>query len=535
MRTHLAHLALVLFPLVGSACLPGGDQPDPPLLRVTSPQRSLIQDRTGPLVVTGTVAPNPTGSAVASVVVNGAPATVGADGTFTAMIDVLPGATLIHTVATDAAGGIATDTRSVLAGERRASGSSIEDAIAASISAPAFLQIGKAAAELIKSADLKALIAPLNPIVHAGDDGGPDCVYGQAYVDSITIADADITLVPVFGGLQISATFDRPVITGHARYALTCVDGQSNFRITATSASISGVLVLSTGGANGLTTQLQDQDVQLPGLDISAGGIPGTILNLIPLEKVIQTAVPAAARLFVTPLLNKAVATLTGPQQLPVLGQTLNLQVTPSAIAFDPAGGDVMLDMKLLIEGAEHSPGFIFTPNTAPALDPGRGLALGIADDLVNDALAQLTAKGLLNLQLPGTSARVAMTSPPMISADPRDGKLRVVLPDMIVTLGSDRRLAVNAEIALTVQPADGGSALSIDLGTPAIAIDPLDDVPVADSGLVPAIRTTTDDQRGSIKDLLQHIPLPKVGGLTLTDTSVAGGGGYVLVKTTLK
>jgi len=33
----------------------------------------------------------------------------------------------------------------------------------------------------------------------------------------------------------------------------------------------------------------------------------------------------------------------------------------------------------------------------------------------------------------------------------------------------------------------------------------------------------------------LQNIPLPKVGGLTLTETSVTGGGGYVLVKTTLK
>jgi hypothetical protein len=451
------------------------------------------------------------------------------------MIDVPAGATLIHTVATDAAGGIATDTRSVLAGERRAPGSSIRNAIAASISAPAFTQIGDAAAKLIKSADLTALIAPMNPVVHAGDEGGLGCLYGQAFVDKITIADAKIALAPVAGGLQLSATFDRPVITGHARYGLACANGQSNFEIRAASASLNGVLVLSIDGANGLTTQLQNTDVQLPGLDISASGIPGTILGLIPLEKVIKTVAPAAARLFVTPLLNKAIGTLTGPQKLPVLGQTLNLQVTPSAVAFAPARGDVMLDMKLLIEGAETSPGFIFTPNGTPSLDPGRGLALGIADDLANDALAQLTAKGLLNLQVPGTSAQVTMTSPPMLSADPEDGKLRLVLPDMIVTLGSQRRLAVNAEIALAVQPADGGSALSIDLGTPAIAIDSLDDVPVADSGFAPAIQETTDEQRGSIKDLLKNIPLPKVGGLTLTDTSVAGGSGYVLVKTTLK
>jgi hypothetical protein len=538
MRTHLVHLVLLalLALLAGSGCLAGGgDQPDPPLLRVTSPHRSLIQDRTGPLVITGTVAPNPTGADVASVVVNDTRATIDADGTFTATIDVPAGATLIHTVATDAAGGIATDTRSVLAGERRAPGSSIENAIAASISASAFTQIGAAAGKLIKSADLKALIAPLNPVVHAGDDAGPDCLYGQAFVDTMTIADAKIALAPVAGGLQLSATFDRPVITGHVRYALSCVNGQSNFEIRATSASLSGVLALSINGPSGLTTQLLNSNVQLPGLGITASGIPGTILNFIPLEKVIQTAAPAAARLFVTPLLNKAIGTLTGPQKLPVLGQTLDLQVTPSAIAFDPSRGDVMLDMKLLIEGAERSPGFIFTPNGAPALDPGRGLAFGIADDLANDALAQLAAKGLLNLQLPGTSAQVTMTSPPMLSADPKDGKLRLVLPDMIVMLGQKGRIAVNAEIAFAAQPADGGSSLAIELGTPAIAIDSLDDTPAADSGLAPAIQATTAEQRGSIKDLLKNIPLPKVGGLTLTDTSVTGGNGYVLVTTTLK
>jgi hypothetical protein len=533
MRPHLA--LLVVLSTLGSACLAPGDQPDPPLLRVTSPQRGLIQDRTGPLVVTGTVAPNPTGSPVDRVMVNDTRATINADGTFTATVDLPAGATLIHTVATDAAGGLATDTRSVLAGERRAPGSVIENAIAASISAPAFTQIGNAAGKLLREADLTALIAPLNPVVHAGDDEGPDCLYGQAIVDKVTIADARISLAPVAGGLRISATLDRPVITGRARYALTCVNGQSNFEIKAASASINGVLALSINGASGLTAQLQNPDVQLPGLDITTTGIPGTILNLIPLEKVIQTVAPAAARLFVTPLLNNAVGALTGPRRLSVLGQTLDIQVTPRAIAFTPAAGNVMLDMKLLIEGAESSPGFIFTPNQAPVLDAGGGLALGIADDLVNSAVAQLAAKGLLDMQLPGTSARLTITSPPMVSADPEDGKLRLVLPDMIVMLGATKRIAVNAEVALTVRSVNDGTALAIDLGTPAIAIDSLDDVPVADSGLAPAIQMTTNDQRGSIKDMLQHIPLPKVGGLTLSNTSVAGGSGYVLVETTLK
>jgi hypothetical protein len=76
---------------------------------------------------------------------------------------------------------------------------------------------------------------------------------------------------------------------------------------------------------------------------------------------------------------------------------------------------------------------------------------------------------------------------------------------------------------------------VSIDLGTPALAVDSLDELAVADSSLTPAIQTATNDQRGSIADLLQNIPLPRIGGLTLTETSVTGGQGYVVVKTTLK
>jgi hypothetical protein len=532
---HLTTLIVIASSLVGSACMVGGDDANPPVLRVTSPQRSKVQDRPGALVVTGTVAQNPLGAAVDSVMVNGTRAMLNADGTFSATIDVPAGATLIHTYATDIAGGIATDTRSVQAGERRPPGSSIQNAIAASISAPVFTQIGNLAGRSLKAANLTALIAPLNPVVRAGDEQGPDCLYGQAFVDSVTIADARISLAPVAGGLQISATLDRPVITGHAMYAVTCINGQSNFEIKANAASLSGVLTLSTNGPNGLSADLLNPDVQLPGLDITATGIPGAILNLIPLERVIQKIAPLAARTFVTPLLNTAVGTLTGPQKLPVLGQTLNLQVAPSAIAFTPAAGSVMLDTRMLIEGAESSPGFIFTPNDAPTLDAGGGLALGISDDLANDVLAQLAAKGLLNMQLPGSTARLTLTSPPMISPDPKDGKLRLVLPDMMIMLGGTKSLAVNVEIGLTVRSINDGTALAIDLGTPSIALDSLDDAPDTAASLAPAIQTTTNDQKGSILDMLQNIPLPKVAGFTLSNTQVTGGSGYVLVKTTLK
>ena len=542
---HLIATCLLTACVVG----PSGPQPDPPLLQITSPARSLIQDRAGSLVVTGMVAPNPTGAAVASVKVNDTPATVSADGSFSATIQLPAGATLIHTVALDAAGGTATDTRSVLAGERRASGSNVQDAIGVAVSPRVFTKLASIATNAIKSANLMALVGPLNPVVHSGDEAGPDCLYAQGFVDNVTITDAKITLAPVSGGLQISATLQQPRITGHTRHAVACADGTSEFVITASSATIGGVLTLGVNGMNGFTSELANPVIQLPGLDITATNFPDALLDVLPLEKVIQFVAPTAVRLFVNPMLNDALGALTGPQKLAVLGKTITIQVAPRAIAFDPGGGTVMLDMKMLFEGTPGAPGFTFTPNGMPSLDAGDGIALGIADDLANDALAQLTASGLLNINLVQegstfTTAKITATSPPTISADGTDGKLRLIIPDMMVTFVDQAgtpvsRAAVNAQIPLAIKPADGGSSIAIDLGTPAIAIDALDDLTgmtmPPESEFAQTITLATSAQKGSIADTLKSIPLPKLGGITLSDVSVNGANGYVLVKTNLK
>ena len=543
----MRHLTAIIF--LAACSVGGGDQPDPPLLQVTSPARSMVQARAGSIVVTGMVAPNPTGAAVATVKVNDTLASVGADGSFTATINVAPGATLIHTVATDSAGGLATDTRSVLAGERRMSGSNVQNAIGAQISPKAFAKISGIATNLIKTANLTALVAPLNPVVHAGDEQGPDCLYAQAFVDTVTITDANIMLVPAAGGLQISATLQSPRITGHTRHAVACANGASDFVVTANSASFAGLLELSTDGMMGFSTEIANPVIQLPGLKITATNFPDALLNVLPLEKVIQFVAPTAVRLFVNPMLNDALGALTGPQKLAVLGKNMTIQVAPRAIAFTPAGGDVMLDMKMLMEGTPGMPSFTFTPNGMPTLAAGDGIGLGIADDLANDALAQLTASGLLNINLKQegstfTTAKLTATLPPTISADSTDGKLRVSIPDMMVTFLDSTgtptaRAAVNAQIPFAIKPADGGSSVAVDLGTPAIAIDAIDDLTgmtmPPESDFAQTITIGTNSQKGTMADLLKSIPLPKLGGITLSDVSVTGGAGYVLVKTTLE
>src|SRR5262249_28652895 len=130
---------------------------------------------------------------------------------------------------------------------------------------------------------------------------------------------------------------------------------------------------------------------------------------------------------------------LAGPQQLDVLGKKLDLQLAPSAIAFDSSGAILSMNLKVLLEGSETSPGFIFTNNGSPAMTASYGIQIGLADDLLNELFAELHTLGALDFTLPKDfgmfdALQVHMTMPPMVSADASNGQLRVVLGDMKAT-----------------------------------------------------------------------------------------------------
>ena len=543
---NLASSLLVL----ATACTSGpAIIPDPPVLHVTSPERSLIQDHAGAITVTGTATPNAKGVAVTKVMVNGVEAVVGADGTFSAVVNVPAGATLIHTEASDSAGGKATDTRSVEAGELRAPGAEVENAITAALSKEAFAKIASIAGPMIKNTDMAPLLAPMQPMIHSGDADGEDCLFGRLYIDNLTMTDAKIQLTPVDGGLAFYAEMDGLDVPGHMRYAVACISGQDTTDVSATKVAISGTLLISPDGMNGFTTQLVDQNVVLEGLNISAGGVPGAILDIIPLDSVIQYVAPKAAEMFMGPMMNKALGALGGPQKLNVLGKTIDVQVSPTDISFTSSGGLVTLNTKMLIEGTESSKGFIYTDNGMPTMDPGQGMQLGLADDLANEMLSQLVATGLLNLSMPASantfdSTSIAMTSPPMISADPADGQMRLFLPDMMATFMLQGvpvgKAAINAKVDLKIVPASGNDyAVAIQLGKPTIEVDVLGDIQnkteFTNDDLSTAVKLSLDSQITTISALLGSIPLPQMAGLQMKDLSITAQSGYVMMKGTLQ
>jgi len=545
MRTLLLTTGLSLLATVAACSDSASELKDPPVLRVTSPQRSLIQDRAGLVRVTGTVAPNEiSGEVVEKVLVNNVQATVSADGTFTAMVEVKPGATLLHTTARDAAGQEASDTRSVHAGELRAVGANIENALTVAVSKQAFAKLSAAAGPMIEGIDMAAMLAPMQPMVHLGDEAGEDCAFARMYVDDVNMANAEISLIPTNAGLQFRAQIDGLDVPARARYSVACLDGSNTIRVTATRVVVAGTLVVTATGNQGFKTSLTGETVTITGLDIQASGIPGSIINLLRLDTIAGFIISKAAPLAMEPMMNKALGGLDGPQMMDVMGKTLHMEVDPTTIDIDSSGALVTLSTKVLLAGSESSPGFVFTDNGMPTMDSGTGMQIGLADDLANEMMAEVTAIGMLNLSVPAhggsfDNTSIAMTLPPMISADPADGKMKVILGDMMATYTDHgtpvAKAAISAAIELKVVPASSGFGIALELGTPVTHVDVLDDIAnttrMTGQDLAKATEVGLAAQVTALGKLLSSIPLPAVAGVQMRNMSIGSDDGYVMVR----
>ena len=540
MRNLLTVYGGLVLVAAAAGCEAGpGAAAEPPVLKVTSPVRGLIQDHAGQVTVTGTVAPNAKGDPVDGVLVNAVPATVGADGTFRATIDVAEGATMIQTIARDRNGTTASDTRAVEAGQLRAVGANIPSAVTAAMSADAFAKLSAAAGPIVKAIDLAAMLAPMQPMVNVGSG----CDFGQIFVDNVTFSDIKIAMAPVQGGLSLRVEIDDLAVPAHLRYRLACLPtGSSNLGISATKVVVAGTLNVTPNGMAGFTTKLASPDVSLTGFQML--GIPSGVLAFLDVDAAISFIVTKGAELAMNPLMNQALGALAGPQQLDVLGTKLAMQVAPSAITFDPTGAVIAMNMQAMLAGSEASPGFIYTSNGTPTMDPSVGFQLGLADDLANELMAELQALGTLDLTMPvqgGTfdAAQLHMTMPPMISADATDGRMRVVLGDVLATFTRQGtpvgKAAINARIDLKIAPIASGYTVALQLGTPEIHVDTLDDIAnttgVDDQDLATATGIVLGAQIDSISKLLLAIPVPAIAGIQIRNLAIGADHGYVMVS----
>jgi hypothetical protein len=547
MRKLILGLSLLSTASIGAFGCSAADGPDgpPPVLKITSPARGTIQSGLDDVEVRGTVTAAPdtgngAGLPVASVEVNGVPAQVATDGSFVARVPIGAGATMLHTVALDTDGNEALDTRTIEAGTLLPIDSTIDDAITAAISRDAFAKIGELAGNLIKATDLGSLVQGMNPVVDSGD--GPDCLYGQAFIQDLDMANATIELVPYAGGLQLHATIDGLDVPLTTQYAVACVDGDTDVRITADHVDIVGDLALSVSNGR-IDVELMNPDVQLDNLEIDASGLPGTIIDMLSLDSAIQWIIPYAVDMFVGPMLNDAIAGMAvGPLELDILGQHLTMGVSPSAIEMTADGGKLMMDSEFHVRGSELSPGLVFTQNGLPSMDAGNGFQLAMADDAINQLMNGFWAVGAMNMTIPHQAGqfdhlKLEARLPPMMSASTTDGDMKLVIGDMMVTLiGSgveQAKLAFNVEVAMQME--SEGAVMKLGLEEPVVYIDTTDEIAnisgFTDDDLETIHHTVVGLMMDQMLPLLGAVPLPSFAGIQLEDISIQGKAGYVTIS----
>jgi hypothetical protein len=518
--------------------------PDAPRVHITTPARGTFAGDVRSLVVTGTATDD---SQVAQVQVNGVDATLAGDGSWTATIPVVAGTQLIHAVARDAQGNVGKESRAVVVGPMQPIATAVPSAITAAMSAQTFDAIGRGVAGFLTSGDLEAVIAPHNPVIDIG--GGPGCNYVQAAITRMTVGSATrVGLVPQSGGLGLDVELDRVAIGMHVRYAGLCLDGESDIAVSATHITVSGVLSVGIK-AGTFDVRLTGQSVQVTGFNIDLDGGLGDVIDALHLDTALGPIVGWATELFAVPVVNTALASLGDTRTVDVLGTPVDIVVAPSRIAFDASGAEILLDTALRAHGDTASPGFVFVANQQPAMSTDRGFALAIADDAANQLLGSYwAARGLdrrFDLATGSYGAlgklydRVELSAkvPPFVDAT--GGSLKLTVGDLIATFKNGdavaTSVAVSAEVALrAVIDPDGKPRL--DIGMPITYVDVLDEnveganvLSNAQFEVITSFALSRVIAVGS--GSIGAIPLPSLGGVTVTGLGVAEQTGYVIVN----
>ncbi len=552
----MRNFKIIAFGIVGllAACTdhpynPNGPALDPnaPRVTITTPARGTIAGDVQTVTVTGTATDD---VGVTSLTINGAAVPVAGDGSFTATVPVTPGTNLLHAIASDASGNQGTATRAVVAGPMTPIANPVTNGLTAALSAQTFAAIGRGAATYMTSGDLATTLEAGNPVINDGAPNGPDCLYVQGSITSFTIGGATIGMVPQTGGLALDAELDNVFIGMHLNYAAACINGSRDITIAASHVSITGNLAIGISNTDGtFAIALNNTNVNFTGLDIELGGLIGDIADLLDLNTSLGPIVAWAAEKFVVPSLNTALDGLNKTEQVTVFGRTIDISVKPATINFSSAGAIVGLDTTLRAEGDSKSPGFVAIASTPPTMDASQGFELAVAQNAANQLFGSLWASGGLdqNIDLTGGSygnlgtlynaVDVTTAVPPFVDAT-GDG-LVLTVGDLLGSFQNNgdvvTSVAINGQVDIKVT-ADATGAMKLDVGTPTVYVD------VDDTGVDGANELSNEQFQAILSFALSRviavgsgsvgaIPLPSVGGVSVTNLTIGEQTGYVLVQ----
>ena len=531
---------------------------NPPSVRIVAPERGTVL--VAEEVWVSGYASDDVG--VDRIEVNGVVANLQVDGYFEALVPAPTGLTLLQTVVADAAGNRATDTRSVMSGDLRVSDARVDDALVARLNEQTFSALGTMTGNIMETTDYAAIAAPLNPVIEMGGS----CLGAQFDLLDVAMSEAVVDLVPIDGGLAVSIeVFDLDVDL-FARFAVACIDGSSTVGITADRLLITGRVPITLSGDE-ILVDIVDVESTIDGLDLDVGILPDAIVDLA--NGLIESQVES----ILVDTLEQDVATMvedflagfaTTGQAFMIFGEEVVVTAAPTRLDFTTEGGTIVLDSHVDVTGSVGV-GYVASPRPLPSsvvLDAtGQGLRLGLADDMVNQALSAFWSSGALNLSFDlgsedGNSStlgdlvdavQINMLLPPYARAEVVGESVQVTLGDMLVDIidKSDRgeevitRLAVSATIELGLESGANGE-LRLVTSTPSVWVDVIDQGIeganiLADEQIEALASAATGRVAAILDDLVGALPIPVFGGVSIVDITLETATGYLLLGGTLE
>lgn len=544
------HLALLTALAACSGHPDVGDDQTPPVLEIDAPERGTTTSVTS-IEIRGRAIDD--GSGIAEVSVNGVAAKVDGDGGFALTLNTVDGITLLETIAVDAAGNQARDARAVLAGNVVLIAEPVVAGLVGRLSAQAMGGLGEIIGQVANGIDWTALVTGFNPVANSG---GTSCNSYSANVESVEHGGFVVDTTAIDGGIGGAVRVTDLVVRGRINFRAVCVSGSTSFTVTADAFDI-GAAIVPTLADQAIEVDLEDVTSGFTNFNVNAGGVPGFVEDHFEpqIRDTVAQVLRDQASELVPGLATDFLADFLGTSHsLELLGRSIDLAVWPTAMAWTESGGTITLDGSTQVPGAESAV-YLSSPRPAPmaSLLPATGLAVGVADDTLNQLLAGMWATGAFTdtsvpiggdtldavFGVEGTEATITMLLPPVASFDGESGgPTRLVIGDLMVDAvdPSGELLAsvvVSAEIELTARA--GGMGLALSTATPRILAQVLETspnliAPIDDAKVAAIAGLAIGQLAGAADDLLTGVPIPGINGASIDATVLASTGGYLVV-----
>ncbi|MCX5742975.1 MAG: hypothetical protein NT062_10815 [Proteobacteria bacterium] len=540
------HLAALLFATTFTACsdAPTGAGDAEPTLEITSPDRGTTSDGTQ-VTVTGHVADDSPG---VKLTINGQAVVPAADGSFSALVDVTPGMSLIETHAIDSTGHDVRDIRAVLAGTLSPSDGSVSSQIAARAGADTLTAVGNVIAGQASTIDFDAIAKQQNPVYNNGG-----CLGAKVDITSVSLGAITAALAPITDRLSTDVEIANIVVKAHADYKVACIGGGATITVKSTKARIHGELGVAVNSMN-VRTSLPTATVALDGFSLDVGGIPSAVENLFKaqIRTAVENALVDAIKSKVPGFADSALAGLVAkPLSTNLLGHDLAFGITPAQVDLSPDGLFIALDTKVTVAGGEGGMFVATSADATPALMAGStDLGVALANDAINQLFAGLWATGAMDQELDISTVgplaalldddtktlSVHFSLPPSVTTDGE--ALGLAIGDLIITgkdaAGADvQKMAITLTTALSAAPTQAGK-LALTTGTPVVKAQMLFQSEVVDRPLtgqqIEGIVSGAWGLVGSMADsALAKVPMPQISGVSFGAPRIVSRNSFVV------